>query len=108
MYAVIATGGKQYRASVGDMIDVEKLEGEAGGTLTLSQVLLVSDDDGNCTVGQPTVKDAAVECTIVKQDRNPKIVVFKSKKRKGYRRKLGHRQSYTRLKIESIVATTKA
>ena len=104
MYAVVATGGKQYRASVGDMIDVEKLDGDVGSQITLSEVLMVADDEGNVNVGRPTVENAAVDCTIMQQDRNPKIIVFKSKKRKGSQRKLGHRQYYTRLLIESIRA----
>ena len=104
MYAVVATGGKQYRAAVGDMIDVEKVEGEVGSEVTLSDVLMVADDEGKVSVGRPTVENAEVACTIVKHDRNPKIIVFKSKRRKGYQRRLGHRQHYTRLRIENIKA----
>ena len=102
MYAIVATGGKQYRASVGDMLDVEKLPGDVGDELTLSEVLLVSADDGAVSVGSPTVENASVSCSVVKQDKNKKIVVYKSKRRKGYARKMGHRQSYTRIRIDAI------
>ena len=102
MFAVIKTGGKQYRASVGDMLDVEKLEGDVGEQVTLSDVLLVGGDEGDVRVGTPTVENATVSCSVVKHDKNSKIIVYKSKRRKGYARKRGHRQSYTRIRIDAI------
>lgn len=103
MYAVIATGGKQYRVSVGDEIFVEKLDGEAGETIQFSQVLAVSDDDGLKT-GNPEIEGAVVDGEIIKQGRQKKIIVFKYKAKKGYRRKKGHRQPYTRVRITKINA----
>ena len=102
MYAIVATGGKQYRASVGDMLDVDKLEGDVGEQVTLSDVLLVGGDEGDVRVGTPTVENATVSCSVVKHDKNSKIIVYKSKRRKGYARKRGHRQSYTRIRIDAI------
>ena len=101
MYAVIATGGKQYRVSEGDEIFIEKLAGEAGDTVKFDQVLAVADDNG-LKAGTPTVDGAAVEAEIVKQGKQKKIIVFKMKAKKGYRRKKGHRQPYTRVKINKI------
>lgn len=101
MYAVIATGGKQYRVSVGDEIFVEKLAGEAGEAVNFSEVLMVSDDNGT-KVGTPTLDGAAVEAEIVKQGKQKKIIVFKYKAKKGFRRKKGHRQPYTRVRINAI------
>ena len=103
MYAVIATGGKQYRVSVGDEIFVEKLAGEAGESLQFDQVLAVSDDKG-FRVGNPELEGAVVEGEIVKQGNQKKIIVFKYKAKKGYRRKMGHRQPYTRVRITKITA----
>lgn len=102
MYAIISTGGKQYRASVGDMIDVEKIEGGVGDEVILSDPLFVMDENGSAKVGAPGVEGASVVCKIVKQDRNPKVIVFTSKRRKRYQRKIGHRQHYTRLRVEAI------
>ena len=101
MYAVIATGGKQYRVTVGEEIFVEKLEGVAGEAISFSEVLMVSDDKG-LKVGTPTVEGAVVTGEIVKQGRSKKIIVFKYKAKKGFRRKNGHRQPYTRVKINAI------
>ncbi len=103
MYAVIATGGKQYRVTVGEEIFVEKLVGEAGEAISFSEVLMVSDDTG-LKVGTPTVEGAVVTGEIVKQGRSKKIIVFKYKAKKGFRRKNGHRQPYTRVKINAINA----
>ena len=99
MYAVIKTGGKQYKVSVGDEIFVEKLAGEAGETVTFDEVLAVGNDDGIATGSD--VK-ATVTGEIVKQGKNKKIVVFKMKAKKGYRRTNGHRQPYTRVRITGI------
>ncbi len=101
MYAVIATGGKQYRVSVGDEIFVEKLEGEAGETLKFNQVLAISDESGMKT-GNPEIDGAVVDGEIVKQGKQKKIIVFKYNAKKGYRNKNGHRQSYTRVRITKI------
>lgn len=101
MYAVIATGGKQYRVTVGEEIFVEKLAGEAGEAISFPEVLMVSDDTG-LKVGTPTVEGAVVTGEIVKQGRSKKVIVFKYKAKKGFRRKNGHRQPYTRVKINAI------
>lgn len=101
MYAVIKTGGKQYRVSEGETIQVEKLPGDPGDKINFDDVLLVGGGDAT-KVGQPTVKGAAVTAEILSQDRGPKIIVFKMRRRKNYRRKAGHRQPYTRIKITSI------
>ena len=101
MYAVIRTGGKQARVAPGDSIRVEKLEGSVGDPVELSEVLLVGDE-GEPRIGTPLVEGAKVVGTITAQDRGPKITVFKMKRRKGYRRKRGHRQAYTELRVEKI------
>lgn len=100
MYAVIKTGGKQYRVAEGQKLRVEKLAGSAGDKITFDEVLLVGGDTPK--IGQPLVKGASVAAEIVGQDRGKKIVVFKFKRRKNYRRKNGHRQPYTELKITGI------
>lgn len=101
MFAVIRTGGKQYQVAEGDWLDIEKLPGDVGSTITFDDVLLVSGDKGT-NVGTPVVSGASVSGTVVRQARHPKVIVFKYRKRKNYRRKNGHRQPYTRVKIESI------
>lgn len=101
MYAVVETGGRQYRVHPGDTIEVEKLSGEVGDTVSLPSVLLVGAG-AEITVGTPTVADARVEAQIVAQKRGKKIIVFKFKRRKNYRRKQGHRQYLTALKITDI------
>ncbi|MDD3931556.1 MAG: 50S ribosomal protein L21 [Clostridiaceae bacterium] len=103
MYAVIVTGGKQYRVSVGDEIFIEKIDGEAGDSVTFSEVLALSDD-GSLQVGTPTIDGLAVSGEVVKQGKQKKIIVFKYKAKKGYRRKKGHRQPYTRVRITKIGA----
>lgn len=103
MYAIIKTGGKQYRVAAGQSVRVEKLAGDVGATVKLDQVLLVGGD-GETRVGQPLVDGASVEARITRQDRARKIIVFKKKRRKGYHKKQGHRQSYTELKITGISA----
>ncbi len=103
MYAVIETGGKQYKVSQGDVISVEKLSGKAGEKVALEKILMIND--GNKTViGNPVVKSAKVVGEIVKEGRGEKIIVFKMKRRKNYRRTRGHRQTYTSLKITEITA----
>ena len=101
MYAVIRTGGKQARVAPGDSIRVEKLEGTVGDPVELSEVLLVGNE-GEPRIGTPLVEDAKVVGTITAQARGPKITVFKTKRRKGYRRKRGHRQAYTEIRVEKI------
>lgn len=101
MYAVIKTGGKQYRVAQGDKVRVEKLPGNVGDNVTLDQVLLVSSGEG-VKVGAPIVGGAKVEAKIVAQDRSPKIIIFKFRRRKNYRRKTGHRQPFTALEITGI------
>jgi len=103
MYAVVKTGGKQFRVTPGDTIQVEKIDGTPGDNLVLSDVLLVSDDTG-ITLGQPTVDGVSVKAEILGQGRHRKVTVFKYKRRKRYRRKQGHRQAFTTLKITDIQA----
>jgi len=105
MYAVIQTGGKQYRVEPGKTIAVEKLAGDAGAQVVFDQVLLVSSGDGgNVTVGKPTVAGAKVTAEIVEQTRGEKLVVFKFRRRKNYVRRNGHRQDLTMVKIAEIKA----
>ena len=101
MFAVIKTGAKQYKVAVGDVIKVEKLDGEAGGSISLDHVLMVGDDKG-VTVGTPTVAGTVVTAEILEQARAAKIIVFKKKRRQGYRRKAGHRQEQTVLRVTEI------
>jgi large subunit ribosomal protein L21 len=102
MYAVFKTGGKQYRVAQGDHLRVEKLVGDVGQTVTFSEVLLVGGDA--LKIGAPTVSGAKVEAKITAQDRGKKIVVFKFRRRKNYRRKNGHRQPFTALEVTAIKA----
>ncbi|MCD6487281.1 MAG: 50S ribosomal protein L21 [Syntrophobacterales bacterium] len=102
MYAVIKTGGKQYKVSVGDILNFEKVEGDKGDTVSFDEVLLVSKDE-DVRVGTPFVEGAKVVGEIISQTRGPKITVFKMKRRKGYSKKTGHRQDLTNLKIKEIV-----
>ena len=101
MYAVVKTGGKQYRVSAGDVIRVEKLAGETGETITLDTVLMLGDDT-NVTLGEPLVKGASVSAEILDQRKDTKIVVFKKKRRQNYRRTKGHRQNITVLRVTGI------
>ena len=101
MYAVIQTGGKQYRAEPGQTLWVEKLAGNAGDQVSFDQVLLVAND-GKVAVGTPTVAGAKVSGSIVEQGLGEKLVVFKFRRRKNYRRKTGHRQPFTALEITGI------
>lgn len=102
MYAVIKTGGKQYRVSEGDTVRVEKLDGDVGANVDFDDVLMLGGD--KVAVGTPTVSGAKVTAEIVAQDKAKKIIVFKMKRRKNYRRKAGHRQPYTELRITGISA----
>jgi large subunit ribosomal protein L21 len=104
-YAVVKTGGKQYRVAEGETVDVERLGGDVGATVTLEEVLLVSgEDDEQARIGTPVVEQAQVTAEIVKQGLDKKIIVFKKKRRKGYKRKQGHRQRQTTLRIVEIQA----
>ena len=102
MYAVVKTGGKQYRVAPGAVIKVERLEAEVGSTIALDQVLMIGDDGGEPKVGAPLVDGASVAAEVLEQSRAPKIIVFKKKRRKNYRRKRGHRQLQTVLRINDI------
>jgi large subunit ribosomal protein L21 len=101
LFAIIQTGGKQYRVAPGDILRVERLPGERGDEVLLEQVLLVADGDA-IQVGQPLVAGARILSEIVRQGKGKKIIVFKKKRRKKYRRKQGHRQLYTALEIKDI------
>ncbi len=101
MYAIIETGGKQYKVAEGQMIKVEKLNVEAGDKVTLDQVLMLSNDSGT-RIGNPLVEGAQVTAAVLEQGRGKKIVVYKYKRRKNERKKQGHRQAYTKLLIEKI------
>jgi large subunit ribosomal protein L21 len=102
MYAIVETGGKQYRVQEGDVIFVERIDAEEGGTVDLSKVLLVAKD-GEVKVGKPYVDGAKVEAKVLAHGKARKIAVFKYKPKKNYRKKQGHRQPYTKLQIEKIV-----
>ncbi len=103
MYAVIKTGGKQYRVSKNDVISVERLSGEAGDEIAFNDVLMVGEG-AEATIGTPTVSGAKVTATVLEQARDDKVIVFKKKRRQGYRRKRGHRQAQTVLRIADISA----
>lgn len=101
MYAVVAAGGKQYKVQEGEILRVEKLDGEVGASVAFDQVLMVSDGE-NVQIGRPVVENAAVRGHIVEQGKAKKIIVFKYKRRKRYRRKRGHRQQFTAVQIDQI------
>jgi large subunit ribosomal protein L21 len=101
MYAVVRTGGKQLRVAPGESVRVEKLEGAVGDSIELTEVLMLGGE-GDAKIGTPLVEGASVVGTITAQDRGPKIIIFKMKRRKGYRRKNGHRQPYTEIRVDRI------
>ena len=103
MYAIIATGGKQYKVAEGDVVRVEKLGAEEGASFTFDQVLAVSDDNG-MKIGQPTVAGASVSATVLGDGKAKKVIVYKYKPKSGYHKKNGHRQQYTQVKIDKINA----
>lgn len=103
MYAIIRTGGKQYQVAAGDTLRVEKLQGNVGDTIELSDILMVVDGE-NVKIGRPVLDQAKVVARIAEQGRARKVIVFKKKRRQGYRVKRGHRQQYTALTIEQISA----
>ncbi len=102
MYAVIRTGGKQYKVAPGEIINIEKITGDQGDTFDLNEVLLV-DDGSNVTIGRPLVAGAMVKCEIVDQHRGPKLIIFKKTRRQGRQKKKGHRQSLTKVVVKEIV-----
>lgn len=103
MHAVIKTGGKQYRVAEGDVVKVEKLVGEIGSNIEISDVLAVGDGEG-LQIGTPHVEGAKVSAIIIEQGKHKKVIIFKKKRRKGYTKKQGHRQLFTSIKIQSIKA----
>lgn len=107
MYAILETGGKQYRVAPGEVIQVEKLTGNAGSTVELTQIRAIHTDAG-LVAGRPWVDGARVTAEIIRQDRARSIMVFKKKRRKNYRRTKGHRQSFTQIRITDIAAATPA
>ena len=104
MYAIMQSGGKQHTVKVGDFVELEKLEGEVGAEVVFDTVLAVGEEGGKLNVGTPVITGASVKAEIVDQFRGKKIIVFKMKRRKSYRRTQGHRQSLTRVKITAINA----
>ena len=102
MYAVIKSGGKQYRVAPGQTIRLEKVAGEVGAKIELGNILLV-ENDGNVQVGSPLIANAKIEATVLEHDRAKKILVFKKKRKKQYRRTQGHRQDYTAVRIDNII-----
>ncbi len=101
MYAVVASGGKQYKVKKGEILKVEKMPGEIGSSVSFDKVMMLADDD-NVNIGTPLLTDVEVIGHIVEQGKAKKIIVFKYKRRKRYRRKQGHRQQYTAIQIDSI------
>jgi large subunit ribosomal protein L21 len=103
MYAVIKTGGKQYRVNQGDKLKIEKIVGDVGANVVLDQILTVVDGD-NVTIGSPIVRGASVTATVVSHGRHDKVTIFKMRRRKHYRKSQGHRQSFTEIQIDKISA----
>ncbi|MGB9858177.1 MAG: 50S ribosomal protein L21 [Dictyoglomaceae bacterium] len=102
MFAVVETGGKQYKVSVGSIIEVEKINAKEGEEVVLDKILLLNKD-GEVLIGRPYLEGVKVIAKVLRQDKYPKIIVFKFKKKKHYRKKYGHRQPFTRLAIEDII-----
>ena len=103
MYAVVKTGGKQYRVAAGEKLEVEQIPADVGAEVVLDQVLMVGNGD-DVRIGAPVLGGATVKATVVSQGRHPKVKIFKMRRRKHYQKHQGHRQNYTELRIESIVA----
>ena len=104
MYAVLATGGKQYKVQENDLVDIERIVGDVGSEITFSEIVAVGEEGGELKAGTPTIEGANVKAEIIDQYRGKKLIIFKMKKRKGYRRKKGHRQEITRVRISAISA----
>lgn len=102
MYAVFETGGKQFRAEPGVRIRIPSLETEPGESVTFDHVLLAGDGEDNVKVGTPTVEGASVKAEVIRHGRGDKVIVFKRKRRKGYRKKQGHRQNFTEIRVEEV------
>lgn len=102
MFAIIQNGGKQYKVSIGQEIDIEKIPGETGDKIELKDIILIQKDDGTMLSGD-RVKDVIVQATIVKEGKKDKVIIFKKRRRETYRKKFGHRQSFTRVKINDII-----
>lgn len=102
MFAIIQNGGKQYKVSIGQEIDIEKIPGEAGDKIELKDIILIQKDDGTMLSGD-RVKDVIVQATIVKEGKKDKVIIFKKRRRETYRKKFGHRQLFTRVKINDII-----
>jgi len=102
MYAVFQTGGKQFRAEPGSRLRIPSLTAEPGDTVTFDEVLLAGDSDENVKVGTPTVDGASVKAEVLRHGRGRKVIVFKRKRRKGYRKKQGHRQDFTEIRIDEV------
>lgn len=102
MYAIMKTGGKQYKVGEGNIIKVEKLPAEVGEKITFEEIIFLTDGEGNVKIGDPHISGAKVIAEVLEQGRDKKIVVYKYKKRKNYHKKQGHRQPFTRIKIEKI------
>ncbi len=103
MYAVITTGGKQYKVSPGDIVRVESLDAKKGDTIELKDVYLIADGD-KISVGKPTISSAKVTAEVVGEGRGEKLLIFKHRRRKGFRKTTGHRQNYTAIKVKEITA----
>jgi len=103
MYAVIGTGGKQYKVSPGDVVRVESLEAKLGDTIELKDVYMIADGD-KLSVGKPMLASARVTAEVVDEDRGVKLLIFKHRRRKGFRKTNGHRQNYTAIKVKEIIA----
>ncbi len=102
MYAIVDTGGKQYKVSPGAVFNVEKIEADIGSELVLDKVLLARDQDEQLKVGRPYLDGGKVLCEVLKQDKDKKVIIFKHKKRKDYRKRAGHRQAFTQLQVKQI------
>lgn len=102
MYAIVKTGGKQYKCTPGEKMIVDKIDGETGTAIQLNDVLMTVDDNNKVAIGRPVIENASVSAVISKQTKGNKIIVFKSKRRKGYRKKTGHRQLLTEITIKDI------
>ena len=102
MYAILETGGKQYKVQPGDVIEVERIDAEVGAHVELGRVLMVTGDDGSSKFGSPSLDGATVLAEVVEQGKGPKIIVFKYRNKVRYRRKTGHRQQLTRLRIGDV------
>jgi large subunit ribosomal protein L21 len=103
MYAVITTGGKQYKVAPGDVVRVETLDAKKGDTIEIKEVYMIADGD-NVSVGKPTLPTARVTAEVIGDGRGEKLLIFKHRRRKGYRRTNGHRQNYTAIKVKEIIA----